>query len=277
MGFHDRAVDKEKAVFVLTGECIKDLLGADEAISDLPDSPDAIVNVLNGELWINPNGALSFGTIPSIPPNSLLPFEYDPEAKCPKFDEALLDIFANSSNSIEMVRHFEEFVGYVIQPTRDIPHFALFIGRGANGKTKLLETIQKLLGLDATFNDSITKFMRDNFNIAYLQGKLAFIDDDVSEGTVLDDGLIKKISESKTVSARRAYGRVKTIFVCRAIPIIAGNNYPKSRDISGGMVRRAMVSPFNCVFPAVEQDVALFPAIWEGESVLRSQSCTGRF
>ncbi len=175
-----------------------------------------------------------------------------------------------------MVRHFEEFVGYVIQPTRDIPHFALFIGRGATGKTKLLEIIQKLLGLDATFNDSIAKFMRGNFNIAYLQGKLAFIDDDVSEGTVLDDGLIKKISESKTVSARRAYGRVKTIFVCRAIPIIAGNNYPKSRDISGGIVRRAMVFPFNRVFSAVEQDVALFPAIWEGESVRRSQSCTGR-
>lgn len=164
-----------------------------------------------------------------------------------------------------MVRHFEEFVGYVIQPTRDIPHFALFIGRGANGKTKLLETIQKLLGPDATLNDSIAKFMRDNFNIAYLQGKLAFIDDDVSEGTVLDDGLIKKISESKTVSARRAYGREKVTFVCRAIPIIAGNNYPKSRDISGGMVRRAMVFPFNRVFYAVEQDVALFPAIWEGE------------
>lgn len=246
--------------------CFKDMLGVDESIGDFPDDIDAIINVLNGELWIGSDGTAKLR--PHDPTSRLtncLPVEYDPEAKCPKFEKALCDIFAKSSDPQGMVRHFMELFGYIIQPVRDIPHFVLLIGQGANGKTKLLETFQKLLGPDATLNDSVARFTRDNFNLAYLQGKLAFIDDDVSEGTVLDDGLIKKISEGKTVSARRAYGHDKITFICRAMPVIAGNTYPKTRDISFGMARRALAIPFERVFKAAEQDMALFPTIWEEE------------
>ncbi len=266
---HAFASSGEKSLSTLVSKafaCFKDVLGVDETIDDLPDGPQSIINVLNGEIWISPDGTLE--RRPHNPASRLtycLPVEYDAEATCPNFSQALSDIFKKSQNSAEMSRHFMELFGYVIQPIRDIPHFVLLIGQGANGKTKLLETIQKLLGPDATLNDSIAKFTRDSFNIAYLQGKLVFIDDDVCEGTVLDDGLIKKISEAKTVSARRAYGREKVTFICRAIPVIAGNSYPKSRDVSYGMARRALVFPFDRVFTLSEQDTTLFPAIWEEE------------
>lgn len=259
----------EKSVSTLVNKtfaCFQDILGVDESIGGHPDDMDPVINVLSGELWIGGDGTAKLR--PHDPASRLtncLPVEYDPKAKCPKFEKALLDIFSKSSDPQDMARHFMELFGYIIQPVRDIPHFALLIGQGANGKTKLLETIQKLLGPDATLNDSVARFTRDNFNLAYLQGKLAFIDDDVSEGTVLDDGLIKKISEGKTVSARRAYGHDKVTFVCRAMPIIAGNTYPKTRDISHGMARRALVIPFERVFKAAEQDMALFPMIWEEE------------
>lgn len=259
----------EKSLSTLVNKslaCFKDILGVDDGIGGHPDDMAAVINVLNGELWIDGDGTVK--PRPHDPASRLttcLPVQYNPEAKCPKFEKALLDIFAKSSDPQDMARHFMELFGYIIQPVRDIPHFALLIGQGANGKTKLLETIQKLLGPDATLNDSVARFTRDNFNLANLQGKLAFIDDDVSEGTVLDDGLIKKISEGKTVSARRAYGHDKVTFVCRALPIIAGNTYPKTRDISHGMARRALVIPFERVFKAAEQDMALFPGIWEEE------------
>jgi len=259
----------EKSVSTLVNKafsCFQDILGVDESIGGHPDDMAAVINVLNSELWIDGDGSAK--PRPHDPASRLtncLPVEYDPEAKCPKFEKALHDIFAKSSDPQDMARHFMELFGYIIQPVRDIPHFALLIGQGANGKTKLLETIQKLLGPDATLNDSVARFTRDNFNLAYLQGKLAFIDDDVSEGTVLDDGLIKKISEGKTVSARRAFGHDKVTFICRAMPIIAGNSYPKTRDISHGMARRALLVPFERVFKAAEQDMALFPAIWGEE------------
>lgn len=164
-----------------------------------------------------------------------------------------------------MVRHWHEFVGYAIQPGRDIASYWLLIGHGSNGKTKLLQTVQRLMGTEAVLNDQISTFQRDRFNNAALVGKLMLVDDDLAEDTILDDGLLKKMSEAKEMSARHAYGRRKFNFICRALPVMAGNSYPRTADISLGMVRRARVIPFDRVFTPDQADAALFPSIWEQE------------
>ena len=105
-----------------------------------------------------------------------------------------------------MARHWCEFFCYSIQPRRDIPTFWLLIGHGANGKSKLLRTLQQLVGPASVMNGQIAKFQADRFNMAALQGKLLFIDDDMSADTHLDDGLLKAVSEAKEMSARYAYG-----------------------------------------------------------------------
>ena len=46
-----------------------------------------------------------------------------------------------------MARHWNELLGYAIQPVRDIPSWWLLIGHGSNGKTKLLQTMQRLVSL----------------------------------------------------------------------------------------------------------------------------------
>lgn len=246
--------------------CLKDILGVDKAILAQNENPLPVINVRNGELWIDENGDVELRPhSPSSRMTYCLPISYDPNATCPKFSQTLLQIFENSSSPAALSRHFEEFFGYLIQPERNIPSFFMLIGQGANGKTKLLETVQRFLGTDAVMADSISKFGQDRFNLAYLRGKLAFIDDDITEGTRLDDGLIKKISEKKTLSARRAHGRKKVNFVCRALPIMAGNSLPRTIDISHGMLRRAQVIPFDRVFKQKEQDLTLFPSIWDSE------------
>lgn len=244
--------------------CLEYILGVDNTI--FPDEPPCAINVKNGELWIDDDGIVEL--LPHNPASRMtycLTVEYDPQATCPKYDHALFNIFSESSNAPAMLLHVNELFGYLIQPRRDIPCFWMFIGQGANGKTKLLETFQKLLGPDAALNDSISKFTQDHFNVAYLQNKLAFIDDDITDGTKLNDGLLKKISEAKTLSARRPYGNNKVTFTCRALPVMAGNNFPNVTDISDGMLRRAQIVPFDRPFLPAEQDKALFPTIWKEE------------
>jgi putative DNA primase/helicase len=163
-----------------------------------------------------------------------------------------------------MVRHWHEFVGYAIQPRRDIASFWLLIGHGSNGKSKLIETIQNLVGSDAVLNDQIASFQRDRFNIPALAGKLLFIDDDMASDTRLDDGLLKKISEAKEMSARHAYGERKFKFRCLALPIMVGNSYPTTTDTSHGLRRRAMVIPFDKRFEG-DADQHLFSKIWSTE------------
>jgi putative DNA primase/helicase len=164
----------------------------------------------------------------------------------------------------DMARYFNEFIGYAIQPHRPHACFFLLIGHGGNGKSMLLKTVQRLIGPDAVLNDSIAGFQRDRFNVAALPGKLLFVDDDLSENVVLDDGLLKKLSESKPMSARHAYGRRKFNFQSSVMVVMAGNTYPRTADVSKGMTRRAQVIPFDRCFEH-DADPHLFPTIWEQE------------
>ena len=246
--------------------CLDDHLSGDEHALSISDDVHPVINVKNGELWIGDDGIAKLR--PHQPDSGLtycLPIVYNPNVECSRYDQALQEIFGQAKYPEELIRHWHEFVGYAIQPRRDIASFWLLIGHGANGKTSLLNTLQKLVGPDAVMNDSMAGFLRDRFNTAYLQDKLLFIDDDLTENLKLNDGLLKKISEQKTISARRAHGRHKVSFTCRALPVMAGNSYPNTGDISRGLLRRAQVIPFDRTFSKSEQDSTLFRRIWDDE------------
>ena len=246
--------------------CLDAESATDDDVMGFSDDPAPVVNCLNGEVWIDAEGKPELRQHqPKTHLTYCLPIEYDPDASCVLYDSTLLEIFSNAQDPLAMASHWNEFMGYAIQPVRDLASFWLLIGHGSNGKTKLVETLQHLLGPDAVLNDQISSFQRDRFNAAALVGKLVFIDDDLSENVKLDDGLLKKISEGKEISARHAYGRRKIAFRSLALPVLVGNNFPLITDNSHGMVRRAQVIPFERVFGGDEADPALFPAIWNKE------------
>ena len=150
------------------------MLGGDEDLMGFNADPLPVVNCANGEVWLDKDGK------PELRPHdpasrltSCLPVAFDPSATCPIFDETLQEIFGEASDPQGMARHCEEFFGYGIQPRRDIPTFWLWIGHGANGKSKLLQTLQRLVGPASVLNAPIAKFQGDRFNIAALQGQVA--------------------------------------------------------------------------------------------------------
>ena len=46
----------------------------------------------------------------------------------------------------EMLRHFEELLGYTIQTRRNLKMFVLIVGPGDNGKTKVVQVADSDLG-----------------------------------------------------------------------------------------------------------------------------------
>src|SRR5262249_52964831 len=121
------------------------LLKAKLAVKDdvlrFVDDPPPVINCANGELWIRPDGTVDLR--PHRPESHLrhcLDVEYDPDATCPRYDKALREIFANADKPKAMVRHWNELLGYVIQPKRNIPLIVILYGSGDNGKTKLIGT-----------------------------------------------------------------------------------------------------------------------------------------
>ncbi|MEQ9590680.1 MAG: phage/plasmid primase, P4 family [Parvibaculaceae bacterium] len=246
-------------------QCIRDLLSG-KASDDASSPPANIINTLTGEVHLKKDG--SFELRPHSPDSNLLSclqFAYDPVATCPKFESALDDIFANAEDSQGIIRHLMEMVGYALQPFRDIACFVVFTGTGANGKTSLLKTLEHLVPKEAVLSQSVKRFMSDNFAEASLKGKLLLIDDDIAERLLLDDALIKRISESKQITARGAYRKDKETFTSNVLPILAGNSLPRTNDVSNGMLRRAHIFPFDREFSKAEQKPKLFQDIWENE------------
>jgi len=219
-----------------------DLLGVTKA-------PSPVVNCANTELWLSEGG---FESKPHSPDSHLtycLPIRYDPLATCPIFDDTLDGIFGLQEDKDGIVRHMWEVLGYTIYPRKWIPAWFLFHGRGANGKSVILDTLMSLLGPTArpvaAISDLSSK--RNDYATSECVGALAVIDDDVEKGAVLNDGILKKLSEDKLIRGRLLHKDWFTFRNC-AVVFMATNHWPKVRDLSNGMVRRAYGFPFRRQF-----------------------------
>jgi len=231
----------------------------------LTDEPAPVINCRNGELWLADNGVVDLRTHRyDTYLTYVLDGDYNPTATCPKFDQALLDIFAHSTNPRDMARHFMEFFGYAIQPRRDIACYFMLRGQGSNGKTKLMQTMEKLINKRAMHNDRLANIEADKFAIGALAGKLVLLDDDVDTDTLLPDGFLKKVSERKIMTGQLKF-KDSFEFVATCLPVLLANNFPRCSDLSWGQRRRAKIIPFERIFTDEDKDDRLFPSIWADE------------
>jgi len=227
--------------------------------------PAPVINCKNGELWIAEDGSVELR-----PHNAksylrhCLDVAYDPNAKCQLYDRTVLEIFAKSLDPKAMVRHWNEFAGYIISLRRNIPLIPICLGSGNNGKTKLMETTGRLLGPDLVHHVSIESLEGNRFAIGNLLGKALLLDDDVRSGIKLPDGPLKKLSEAKRLTGEHKFGETFN-FTNRAVPVLLCNGIPSLADLSYGMLRRLMVIPFDRTFTPQEDDIARFDEIWASE------------
>lgn len=228
--------------------------------------PLPVFNCRNGELHYDDKGNTTLK--PHCPESYLrqcIDVAYVPEATCPKFKAALLEIFNKSSDSEDMYRHMMEIIGYLCQTWRRLAIILMLHGSGSNGKTSMMSIVEYLVGSNAIMADRISEIEKNIFKVGALDGKLMLIDEDVDEGTCLPDGFLKKISEQKTMSGQHKY-KDSFQFVCRALPVLLANSYPSIKDLSYGIQRRMMIVPFNRKFEKHEMVLGLFEKIWGEEA-----------
>jgi len=227
----------------------------------------SVMNCANAELWFDTDGEMSVR--PHDPDNRFihqLKVEYDSEATCPLFLESLRTIFRNNIEPDETIRHLFELFGYWLQLSRDYAAWGLFHGGGSNGKSYVTRILQELMGSGAWVAGSLSSFdeERNSHSTAALVSKMLLVDDDYNKGKLLLDGLIKKLSEAKLMSANPKYGAMYN-FACRASPLILSNSWPRTRDMSYGLTRRAHVFDFNTTISEEEADHGLAAKIIRDE------------
>lgn len=239
---------KENAIVTEALGIIERITSVREDALRMRKRPHPVINCNNGELWIKSDGTAKLRK--HRPESYLLQVintDYTPGAECPIFDKAIRETFSGFDDTEDMVRHFEEFMGYILHPDKRPAHWWLLKGPGGDGKSTLLKIIGAMLG-DAVMPESIERFKTgmsgDKHAFAELVGKLLVYDDDLDRNTTLPDGTLKKLSEDGEITANpKGTKGFKFTKVCTVAML--SNGYPATKDITRGTRRRAQVIPFN--------------------------------
>lgn len=222
------------------------------------ERPRSIINCESGELHIDPKTGVARHR-PHDPESYQLhksPVSYDPFAECPAMDSTLEDIFSKAEDPQSLIDFFWELAGYSLQPTKNLPVFPLFIGRGSNGKSLLQDVLKALHGPETVVSKDLALFgdaAKNNHVFAELVGCRLLLDDDLQKGIHLPTSTVKKLSESKLLTANPK-GKDVFNFVHHALMIVNANVFPKLKEHTEGIMRRLYPIPFDRKFAKGERD-----------------------
>lgn len=212
-----------------------------------------LINLLNGTFEITPTkrGLRDFDQKDFI--THQLPFEYDPEATAPLFQQYLDKVLPDH----EKQRVFAEFCGYIfIKPSvLKLEKMLILYGTGANGKSVFFEILNSLLGTENISNYSLQSLTNDNgYYRAKIGNKLVNYASEINGK--LETDIFKQMASGEPIEARLPYGDpfilheyAKLIFNC--------NELPKEVEHTNAYFRRFMIINFDVTIPENEQDKEL--------------------
>ena len=204
-------------------------------------------NLENTRFNIKTGECLQF--TPDVYDFSRIPVTYDPSAYCADLDKMLNRVFLGDR---EVINLFEEMVGYCLLKHSRYQKAFLFCGRGANGKSTILDLIKTFLGADNYSTLSLEE-VTGRFNKSLMINKHANIGDDIDNVVIKDTGTLKKIIAGNAilVEDKGEKGGTAELF---ATQIYSANEIPRSFDKSDGFYRRWLIIPFNASFSAEDED-----------------------
>lgn len=195
----------------------------------------------------------------------LAPVSYDREAKAPRWEQFLLEVFDGDG---EVAEYLQWFAGYAMTGVTSYHCFAILHGAGRNGKTTLESTLQKVWGPDYSQQlDAETlmaqKYARHSTDLAALRGIRLAVCAETTEGRRLNESLVKSIIGGDRLRAR--FMRQDSFeFVPQLHLLLSTNHRPRIRDSSLGMWSRIRLLPFERTFGKANCDPNL-PSKLESE------------
>ncbi len=184
----------------------------------------------------------------------MAPVEFDMDAKCPIWEQAVQKIFAGCEPVISFVRRL---CGIAL--TGDVTEqiLPIFYGSGANGKSTVLATILDILGSDyAIMAPPGLLFQRHGDNHpterACLFGKRLVVDMESAEGARLNEPLVKQLTGSDRIEARRMREDFWSFIPTHKI-IMGTNHRPEIKETKNAIWRRVKLVPFKVEIPEMEQ------------------------
>ena len=222
-------------------------------IADMNKNP-WLLNVLNGTI------DLRTGDIRPHDPSDLItrcaPVVFDREARCPVWRS----VIARCIPDIEVQQFLQRAVGYALTGVIAEHGFFFLYGRGANGKSTILNTILKLLG-DYARTVPVEMFIeaqgdRHPTEIADLHGVRFAVTSEAPLGKSFDESKLKKLTGGDRLEGRRMREDFRQFDPTHKL-FISGNHRPRIKGQDDGIWRRVYLIPFNVQIPTAEQNPEL--------------------
>ncbi|MDP3786884.1 MAG: phage/plasmid primase, P4 family [Candidatus Omnitrophota bacterium] len=229
---------------------------AEEVIFALQTDTYLETDKLNNTPFLNlKNGLLDLTALellphsPDIYSTIRLDVSYDPDARCPKWDKTVSEIFEGDAEKIEAT---QEFFGLCLTRETKFEKALLLLGEGANGKSTLLHLLQMILGAGNFVAIPLEKF-NNHFYVASLFGKLTNISIETNAKSEVYDANFKGIVSGDSLTADHKYKKVFTFRpFCKLI--FAVNALPRVDDKTDSFFRRLLIIRFNKTFAEEEQN-----------------------
>jgi putative DNA primase/helicase len=189
---------------------------------------------------------------PEIFTTNLLPYDYDPDAECPRWLQYLDEVFMSDAATIRFV---QEAVGYAFHKSIPIPALFFLIGDGGNGKSVFIDVSSSLCGKENVSNISLNR-LNDEKYLPELFGKMMNVSGETPNARCMNTDLIKSVVAGDWVTGREVYKKPSK-FKPYAKHYLGMNTLPEIEDNTYGMWRRIYVIEFPHKFSEREADVEL--------------------
>lgn len=160
-----------------------------------------LLNCLNGTVDLRTGGLRAHDPADYI--TRCVPHVYDPSARAPRFEQFIVEIM---SGDMERAAFLQRWFGYASTGEVNEQKVVLHIGRGSNGKSTLIETIEHVLGAYAHTGPAglltVSASDRHPTEVADLAGRRLVTVHESEDGAVLREGLLKQATGGDRLSGR---------------------------------------------------------------------------
>lgn len=211
-----------------------------DARTDLIGCENGIINLKTGELHTDR---------PDLLVSRTTHLDYDPDARCPRFEQFLAEV---QPDEPEVQEHLRLLLGYLLTGETSLQKLWVLHGIGANGKSVLLETLLTVLGDYGIKASGSVLLGRENIggprpDIARLAGARLVAVSETDRRDPFSEARVKELTGGERIATRTLY-RDEFEFLPQAKFMLATNSLPAVSGSDNGLWRRLLVVPFDRTF-----------------------------